>query len=74
MNNPVDTFIEKTPLKKHIKGYSEFRYYRDNHLWYETDTRLMFPVPIEDIGNATFCSVEKSMLMMRYIRKYLDSL
>lgn len=31
-----------------------------------------FPVPISDIGNATFGAQEKAMLLMRYIRKHLD--
>lgn len=31
-----------------------------------------FPVPIEDIGDATFNSVEKAILFMRYIRKAMD--
>lgn len=58
-------------VKEHIKGFSTFEYYRDSCLWYKTDTNFLYPVPISDIGNATFAHTEKSMLMMRYIRKYL---
>ncbi len=63
-----------TDIKFHIKGSSTFAYYRDNALWYRTDTGLLFPVPIDDIGSAQFLCTERSMLMMRYIRKYLASL
>lgn len=52
-----------------------FQYYRDSALWYKTEvTNLIFPVPINDIGNATFNITEKGILMMRYIRKYLEKL
>lgn len=59
-------------VSDHIKGNSNFLYYRDGNLWYRTyDTGLEFPVPIDDIGTATFNRVEKSLLLMRYIRKWL---
>jgi hypothetical protein len=52
-----------------------FIYYRDGNLWYEIDgTDFTFPVPIDDIGNATFHSKDKAMLFMRYIRKQLATL
>lgn len=61
---------------------AEFEYYIDGNLWYSvlyaTDSGLLdnfkFPVPISDIGNATFNRVEKAILMMRYIRKHLDTM
>lgn len=61
---------------------AEFEYYHDGALWYRVmwmngDLQpevFKFPVPIEDIGNATFNRVEKALLMMRYIRKYLKVL
>ena len=49
-----------------------FTYYRDKNLWYKTECGFEFPVPIEDIGNATFMSSDKAMLFMRYIRKHID--
>jgi len=60
----------------------EFAYYRDRQLWYEVmymddsmlPQKFLFPVPIEDIGNATFTRVEKALLLMRYIRKHLKTL
>ncbi len=60
-------------LKDHVKGKVTFQHYRDNQLFYKTDSGLVFPVPIEDIGNATFLAEDKAMLFMRYIRKFLDS-
>lgn len=51
-----------------------FKYYRANELWYETETGFIFPVPIEDVGTATFLNEDKAMLFMRYIRKHLKSL
>lgn len=50
----------------------KFVFYKDGNLWYETENGFQFPVPIEDIGNATFLAVDKAMLFMRYIRKHLN--
>lgn len=33
-----------------------------------------FAVPISDIGNATFQAEEKALLLMRYIRKFLEQI
>ena len=61
-------------ISDHVKGKSEFSFYKDGQLWYKTsDTFLEFPVPIDDIGTATFNRVEKSLLLMRYIRKWLNT-
>lgn len=49
-----------------------FRFYRDQTLWYVTECGFEFPVPISDIGNATFLHEDKALLFMRYIRKHLD--
>lgn len=61
-------------IKEHVQGKVTFQYYRDGQLFYKTDSGLLFPVPIEDIGNATFLAEDKAMLFMRYIRKFLDSI
>jgi len=62
-------------LKELIQGNSNFQYYRDSTLWYSTENgNFVFPVPISDIGNATFSHTEKSLLMMRYIRKHLNTI
>lgn len=49
-----------------------FRFYRDKQLWYTTECGFEFPVPIDDIGNATFLYEDRAMLFMRYIRKHLE--
>ena len=48
-----------------------FQFYRDGQLWYTTECGFEFPVPISDIGNATFRAEDRAMLFMRYIRKHL---
>lgn len=59
-------------IKDHIKGTSNFTHYRKGYLFYETsDTNFLFRVPIEDTGDASFNKEERSMTMMRYIRKEL---
>jgi hypothetical protein len=61
-------------IKEHIKGVVKFQYYRDNQLFYKTETGLTFPVPIADIGNATFLAEDKAILFMRYIRKFIATI
>ena len=61
-------------LKEHIKGKVKFVYFRDNQLFYKTESGLIFPVPVEDIGQATFMAEDKAILFMRYMRKFLKSL
>ena len=46
----------------------QFSYYRDGNLWYVTECDFEFPVPISDIGNATFLNEDKAILFMRWIR------
>lgn len=55
-----------------IKGKVHFLYYRANHLWYKCDNDFTFPVPISDIGDATFMAEDKAILFMRYIRRQLE--
>lgn len=62
-------------LKEYISGDVEFEYFRDNKLWYRTTVgNFLFPVPVEDIGSATFPRTERGLYMMRYIRKYLSEM
>ena len=62
-------------LKDMISSKVEFQFYKDSSLWYKTVVgSFLFPVPVEDIGNATFHRMEKGILMMRYIRKHLKTL
>jgi hypothetical protein len=50
-----------------------FSYYRDNALWYMVDD-FVFPVPISDVGTATFGASEKAITLLRYIRKYVQEI
>jgi hypothetical protein len=48
-----------------------FTKYRQGNLYYRTESGFEFPVPLEDIGDATFLAEDKAILFMRYIRKAL---
>ena len=65
-----------TKLIDHVKGNTvTFEYYRDSQLWYRVnETDYLFPVPVADIGNATFLATDKAELFMRYIRKHMAAL
>lgn len=59
-------------IKEIVKNQNaHFVFYRDQSLFYETDTGFLFPVPISDAGSATINSEEKAILLMRYIRKHI---
>lgn len=59
-----------------VKGgkIARFTHYVDGELWYKTEDGFTFPVPISDIGDATFLAEDKAILLMRYIRKHLQLL
>ena len=38
----------------------------------ETQDMYQFPVPLEDIGDATLEATDKAMMFMRYIRKAME--
>jgi len=63
-------------LKEMVTGDKKvrFQYYSDGSLWYSTEDGFVFPVPVSDIGTATFLAEDRAMLFMRYIRKHLESL
>ena len=63
-------------IKEMVKDNAKvfFEYYRAGELWYKTEVgEFLFPVPIEDIGDATFLNEDRAMLFMRYIRKYREA-
>jgi hypothetical protein len=61
-------------VKDHIRGFSSFLFYCKGELYYETaDTGFVYRVPIDDTGDATFDPVMKSLIMMRWIRKEMES-
>jgi len=51
-----------------------FDFYRDGQLWYATECGFRFPVPLADVGTATFLAEDRAILFMRYIRKQLAAL
>lgn len=63
-------------LKTIVKNNTvNFSHYRAGHMYYHVtveEKTYSFPVPIEDIGDATFLAEDKAMIFMRYIRKALD--
>ena len=61
-------------IKQAVKEPVHFVYYRDSQLWYKEVGGTVFPVPIEDIGNATFNATDKGLLFMRYMRKFNKSI
>lgn len=60
-----------------INKTARFKYFRDNELWYEiVGTDFIFPVTTDrhEVGSASFNCEEKASLLMRYIRKHLDTI
>ena len=73
--NAVLTTVERMKIKDIVKNQrARFVFYRDRTLWYQTDNGFEFPVPLDDVGGATFNADEKAILMMRYIRKHLANI
>lgn len=64
-------------LKQIIKNNQvQFSHYRAGHLYYNIavdQENFSFPVPVTDIGDATFLKQDKAIIMMRYIRKALEA-
>ncbi len=60
-------------LKEMVSGDQtvKFTRYFDAQLWYTTSDGFEFPVPVSDIGTATFLPEDRAMLFMRYIRKQM---
>jgi hypothetical protein len=60
-------------IKNYVTGKVKFLYYRKGELYYQCENGFIFPVPIDDTGDASFNSEDKAILFMRWIRKALDS-
>jgi hypothetical protein len=62
-------------LKEMVAGRVHFAFYRDGELWYRTDVGVFeFPVPVADVGTATFLAEDKGMFFMRWMRKHIAKL
>ena len=68
--------MELPSIKEIVKNNTViFVKYRAGHLYYKVvvnNVSYMFPVPTDDVGDATFNNEDKAMLFMRYIRKAID--
>lgn len=54
--------------------WCKFTHWVHNELWYECENGFRFPVTTHDAGTATFNAVEKSVFLMRWIRKHLKTI
>ena len=66
----------KYTIKEIVTNKAVFSFLRCGIVYYEilvNDTVYTVPVPLSDIGNATLNKEEKGLLLMRYIRKGLES-
>lgn len=66
----------KRSIKEMVKDNQQVNFVRyfDGQLWYATSCGFEFPVPVADIGNATFYAQDKALLLMRYMRKHLENI
>lgn len=57
-----------------VKGSKKvyFVSFRKDHLLYKTECGFEFPVPLSDVGDATFLSEDKALFFMRWIRKHIE--
>jgi hypothetical protein len=64
-------------IKDIIKGnYVKFHFLRANTAYYKirfSGSDFMFPVPLDDLGEATLLAEDKAIMFMRYIRKAVDN-
>lgn len=68
----VKDFLIKDIVKDNMVHYS---YYRQGFLFYEvtySNSLYSFPVPVSDIGDATFLKEDKAIYFMSYIKKALE--
>ena len=64
-------------LKTLVKNNKvRFDFYRAGVMYYTVTSEektYRFPVPLDDIGDATLLAEDKAILFMRYIRKAINS-
>ena len=65
-------------IKEIVKDNTvRFQRYRQNPMYYvvtvpEEELEYSFPVPLDDVGDATLNAEEKAITYMRYIRKAIE--
>ena len=68
--------MEFPSLKDLVKNNRvRFSHYRKGYMYYlveHEDRSYQFPVPLDDIGDATLLNEDRAMLFMSYIRKAID--
>ena len=66
------TRVQTAILKVRVAGAARFLYFTDGALWYETADGWKFPVPVADAGTGIFNATEKGLLLMRWMRRYIE--
>lgn len=63
-------------VKEMVKDNKKVRFvhYKDNELWYVTETNFEFPVPISDADGAMFKAEDKALFFMRWIRSHIKNI
>lgn len=62
-------------IKAHVTaGPCTFVRATAGNLWYRSALGFEFPVPMSDMGEATFDAEIRGMMMMRYIRKHAETI
>ena len=51
-----------------LQEQARFAFYRDGSLYYETDSRFVFSIPVSETGTATYNASEKAIVFMKWIR------
>ena len=61
-----------TELVKNRKAH--FVHYREGNFIYEIEGGFQFPVPLAEVGIATFLAEDKAIFFMRWIRRHLKTI
>lgn len=68
--------VPRRTLKEMVKDNQQVAFVRyfKGMLWYKTECGFEFPVPLDDVGDATMYAQDKALLFMRYIRNTLETI
>jgi hypothetical protein len=61
-------------IKEMVAGTVRFQCYKENELWYKTESGFDFPVPISETGGGIYLAEDKGLFFMRFIRKHLQTI
>ncbi len=70
--------VKPLSIKDIVKDNTvSFQFYRQQHVYYEIccpdGQKYTFPIPLEDVMDASLFATEKAITYMRYIRKARDA-